>query len=265
MLQPLKSVVKNILPTPVHDSLRLARWNWFGNDDLKACHSFVVSPSISMSRHERLEMIDKLYAINRNVPNVHTQREMLQCIEAILASAGDGGGVIVEAGCFKGGGTSKFSLAAAIAGKQLVVFDSFAGLPKHDEKHESTIFGDRIEFYPGQYKGELEEVKANVAKNGRIDHCRFVKGWFDDTLPHFHEPVSVAYLDVDLVTSTRTCLKYLYPLIRPGGTLFSQDGQVPLVIELLDNDQFWQDEIGCPKPKIQGLRKNKLLKIVKDA
>ena len=71
-----------------------------------------------------------------------------------------------------------------------------------------------------------------------------------------------AYLDVDLVSSTRTCIKYLYPLLVPGGVLFSQDGHLPLVVQLLNNESSG-DEAGCFRPPIHGLGTRKLVRIVK--
>jgi hypothetical protein len=52
----------------------------------------------------------------------------------------------------------------------------------------------------------------------------------------------------------RTCLKYLYPLLQPGGVLYSQDGHLPLVCDLFDGDKFWEQEVGVRKPAIEGLR-----------
>jgi O-methyltransferase len=262
MLEQLKSFVKSVLPGP-YSFLRMARRTTLS--DLKAYVSFIFHGNLPVSVVDRLKIIKQLNVISLNVPHHHTQDEMLQCITAILASRATGGGVIVEAGCFKGGSTAKFSLAAAIVGKQLVVFDSFEGLPQNTEPHRQTIFGEQIGFREGLYKGALEEVRDYVSAYGRIDRCNFVKGWFDDTLPNFHDPISVIYIDVDLVSSTRACIKYLYPLLEPGGVMFSQDAHIPLVIELLDSDEFWQNEIGCRKPRIEGLREKKLVRIVKEA
>jgi O-methyltransferase len=262
MIDLLKSFSKALLPTPFYSFLRVARRTTIS--DLRAYVTFLFQRTFPVSVLDRLKIIRQLIVISLNVPHWHTQDEMLQCIRAILASRATGEGVIVEAGCFKGGGTAKFSLATAIVGKQLVVFDSFKGLPHNTEPHSESIFGAPISFHEGVYKGALEEVKDYVSKYGRIDHCKFVKGWFDDTLPNFRDPISVIYLDVDLVSSTRACLKYLYPLLEPNGVLFSQDAHIPLVIELLDSDKFWLNEVGCRKPRIQGLREKKLVKIVKE-
>lgn len=140
-------------------------------------------------------------------------------------------GCIVEAGAYKGGSASKLSLAARLAGRRLYVFDSFSGLPIHDEPHSKSIFGGQIAFPAGAWRGTIDEVRATIDRYGVSEVCELVPGWFDDTLPGFTEPVAVAYIDVDLATSTRICLAYLYPLLIRDGVLFSQDGHVPLVVD----------------------------------
>jgi O-methyltransferase len=45
--------------------------------------------------------------------------------------------------------------------------------------------------------------------------------------------------------------------------LLSQDGHLPLVISVFDDDIFWEREVGCQKPIIEGLGKRKLLRIRK--
>ena len=42
-------------------------------------------------------------------------------------------------------------------------------------------------------------------------------------MPDFKEAVLIAYIDVDLESSTRTSVKFLYPLLLSGGILFFQD------------------------------------------
>jgi hypothetical protein len=72
-------------------------------------------------------------------------------------------------------------------------------------------------------------------------------------------------LDVDLAASTRECVRWLYPRIRPGGVLLSQDGHLRATIELLADARFWRDEVGVPPPAIHGLGTVKLLEIPRDA
>jgi O-methyltransferase len=82
-------------------------------------------------------------------------------------------------------------------------------------------------------------------------------------MPMFARQVAVAFIDVDLAASTRTCLQYLYPLLAPGGSIFSHDGHLPLCVEAMNDDEFWVRVVGCPKPTISGLGVTKLVRITK--
>jgi O-methyltransferase len=118
-------------------------------------------------------------------------------------------------------------------------------------------------FKKGEYRGTLDEVKSNIAKYGAPEVCTYHKGWFDDTMPSFKQPICAAYIDVDLASSTKTCLENLFPLLVPGGALFSQDGHIPLVVDVLRDDAFWRDKIGCPTPRMKGLGTDSLVTIYK--
>ena len=231
----------------------LWRLKRFARQDLAAWVSFVRDTSFKLPVADRLWLIRRAYLATSNIKSPHTYSEVLSYVSTILSLPQSVEGVVVEAGCFKGSSTVKFSLAAGLAGRELVVFDSFQGLPLNDDP----------DFPQGDYWGQLEEVRGNVAKFGRIDCCRFIPGWFDDTMPRFREPIAAVYLDVDLDSSTRTCLKYLYPLLQPGGVLYSQDGHSSRVIRVFEDEYFWLKEVGCKKPYIEGLRTSKLVKIRK--
>jgi O-methyltransferase len=231
--------------------------------DAGAILAFLDDDTFPIDRRARAELMGQYTAITQNVACHHTEWEIFQYVREILATPKVVRGDFVEAGCFKGGSTAKFSLAANIAGRKLLVFDSFEGIPEHSEPHEKNIFGNPAFFRKGSYKGEFDEVKDNVTKYGSVESCEFVKGWFDDTLPTLKGPIAGVYLDVDLAASTRTCLKYFYPLLQEGGVLFSQDGHLPLVIGVFSDDRFWEEEVGYPKPRAEGLGTRKLIRIVK--
>lgn len=196
--------------------------------------------------------INRFETISQNIICKHLPEQITPFINFFLSIPPSKKGCIVEAGCYKGGGTAKFSIAAKLANRQLVIFDSFQGHPESEQQ-----------FKQGSYCGSLDEVKSNVEKYGEIEVCRFIKGWFKDTLPDFSDKICAAFLDVDLSSSTRTCLKYLYPLIIPGGILYSHDGDFAPVIAVYGDDEFWKKEVGCPRPFIEGLGKKKILRIVK--
>lgn len=251
--------LKRHLPPTAINVLRAA-YNW---QDPFVCARFLADSGSPWSLAERQALVRQFYAISFAVDAPHSQQQMLEMAETIVSLPPGVPGVVVEAGCYKGGSTAKLSLAAHRAGRELVVFDSFEGIPDNTEYHADKLLGSRIEFNSGDYRGTLDEVRSNVTRFGQLAPCRFVPGWFEHTLPAFHEPVAVAYIDVDLATSTRTALKFLYPLLSPGGVLFSHDGHLSLVVEVFADEDFWRTEVGCEPPKVDGLGERQLIRIVK--
>jgi O-methyltransferase len=260
MMSRLRDFLQKLLPRPVFFFLR-ALHNW---RDVAACLSFLADNSLGISFPARLRIVKRLYSISYHVASPHDQEDILQYIRGILSLPRSVEGVLVEAGCYKGASTAKLSLAADIVGRDLVVFDSFQGLPQNAVRPDNDIFGRGYDLFAGNYAGDLDTVRANVTKFGAINRCRFIPGWFDDTMPAFKEPVAAAFLDVDLASSTRTCLKYLFPLLAPGGVIYSHDGKFLQVIEVFNDDDFWLKELGCTKPPMPGLGKQQLIKLVKE-
>jgi O-methyltransferase len=219
-------------------------WKWLWR--------YLKSPNTNLSFFQRLSTVVRFFWISLFVASPHEQYEILTVFESILTNLSGDCNTIVEAGCYKGGSTAKLSLAARMADCKLLVFDSFEGLPQHNEK-----------FRPeGTYRGNLEEVRKNIVRFGAIEVCQFIKGWFADTMVDFKEPIRVLFLDVDLAASTQTCLKYLYPNLVPGGMLYSHDGHIKAVMEVYNCEKFWKEKIGCPKPRVERIGK-RLVQIVK--
>ncbi len=209
---------------------------------------------------ERVRLVGRFVRVTNHVRTYHTQAEMLAVADRVLRLGGRPGLTVLEAGAGKGGGTAKLSLVARLADARLVVCDSFRGMPPNVERHES-IYGRATEFREGAFRGTLALVRRTVARFGAPEVCEFVKGWFADTLPHVAGPLDVALLDVDLVESTRTCVRWLYPRLRAGGALFSQDGHLRATIALLGDRTFWRDEVGVVPPIVRGLGRAKLVEI----
>ena len=82
-------------------------------------------------------------------------------------------------------------------------------------------------------------------------------------MTHLAKLVTAAYLDVDLASSTRTCLKHLWPLLTPGGMIFSQDGHLPFVLDVFKDERFWNNELGSLKPAVHGMGERKLIWVQK--
>jgi len=249
----LKQRVRDRVPLPL-----LALSRFFRTSNGRSVLSFLWDPS-PITFAARLKLVRGIYRVSTHVRCEHSETEILSFIRALISLPSDGESCVVEAGCFKGGSTAKISLAAAVKGLELVVFDSFEGIPENSELHEKNIWGGRVGFSKGDYRGSLEEVTGNVRRFGNLERCRFVKGFFDDTMPQFRQSVVAAYLDVDLASSTRTCLSYLWPLLVPGGVLYSQDGHLPLVLEAFDDGDFWRQELKTSKPQIHGFGTSQLI------
>jgi len=100
-----------------------------------------------------------------------------------------------------------------------------------------------------------------VARHGAIEVCRFHKGWFADTMPGFDGCVDVAVFDVDLLSSTRTCMTHIVPRLTPAGIAFSDDGHLRAVAALLADPRFWRDEVGILPPQVFGAGERKLIEL----
>ena len=229
----------------------------------KKFNYFPLLPNLSTT--QSLNLMGKFAKISRNVKCAHEELEILSASYEILSLSKKIEGVIVEAGVFSGGSAAKFSIMTKMLNRKMYLFDSFEGLPSNNENHDKSILGHSIKdwFKEGSFKGSLNEVKKNIEKYGESDVCNYVQGFFENTMPQFKEKIAFAYLDVDLASSTKTCLKYLYPLLSKGGIIMSQDGDFPLVADVFNDDDFWQNEIGVGKPNIEGLGIRKMLTVIK--
>lgn len=209
----------------------------------------------------RLRLLRRLAAITNGVRGYHTLGEMLAIADAILAVGRTRPPVVVECGVGYGASTAKLSVVVAAAGGRLHAFDSFQGMPANDEEHHH-LDGRPTAFRRRAFRGRLRRVERVLARWGESERVTLHKGWFVKTLPEQVPPqVDVAVLDVDLVSSTRTCLRHLFPRLAADGVLFSQDGHLRGVVALLADANFWRQEVGVAPPALPGLGREKLLVI----
>ena len=160
-----------------------------------------IDPSYGLTWRRRFALARRM---RRNTTKIQTglsYRGHLAIAAKVFAVPRSVEGVIVEAGCWKGGTTTNLSLIAEVTGRTLVVYDSFEGLPPATKgDHWASEMGE------GAFKGELEEVRANVTRYGAVGSCEFRKGWFADSLGSHTEPIVAAYVDVDYQSSFHECV-----------------------------------------------------------
>ena len=141
-------------------------------------------------------------------------------LEHTLKSIGNGDGLFLEFGVYKGGTISY--VAKRFPGRHLYGFDSFEGFPddgRSDWKQDFSVI-------------KLPEVPANVS---------LTKGWFKDTLPGFlashANHVDFLNIDCDLYSSTNDVLGALArsKRLKPGTVIFFD--------ELINYKQFLWNEM----------------------
>ena len=123
-------------------------------------------------------------------------------------------GAVVECGCWLGGTTANLSIICDVVGRDLIVYDSFEGLP-------APLAGDNMRPQAeGTFRGPIDVVKENVRRYGVIERCEFREGWFRDTLQDHTEPIVLCFIDVDLKSSMHDCVVNLWPHLTDEGYLF---------------------------------------------
>ena len=202
----------------------------------------------------RKDLLKKFQKIDRNVICAHSPFQFVLMADYILSLPVKG--PMVECGCYKGGSTAKLSLLAKATGRKLYVFDSFAGLPEPEKQAEALVpthDGEfRSEFHKGDYMGGLEEVKDNIARYGCLDICEFFPGFFDQSMMDFKADVAFVFIDVDLVSSARSCLKHLWPLLLPGGYFFTHEANLPEYLYGILDEAWWRENLNTTPPLMFG-------------
>lgn len=206
-----------------------------------------IHPSYRMNWPRRFSLGWRMFVNNRRIPTATSYKPHLVMALKLLEMTPDMSGCVVECGAWKGGSTANLSLICKIVGRKLYVFDSFAGLPPADPMDREAKF-----YRAGEYSGSLEEVKDNVGRYGSISACEFVSGWFKDTLPQFRQPVVLAFLDVDLEASLHTCVLNLWPLLVPGGYIFTDECVGTDYVSLFYSETWWNKYLNTTPPGLIG-------------
>src|SRR3954447_18237573 len=131
----------------------------------------------------KLRLLAQMVRNTHSIPVMSHLFEHVTMVKTILNVPPDVEGCVVECGTYAGGSTANLSLACALVGRKLEVFDSFQGLPEAAADETSrSLEGGEGRYPPGQFSPTLEPVRDNVTRYGAIDSCHFHPGFFEDTL-----------------------------------------------------------------------------------
>jgi len=203
----------------------------------------------------KLRLILRFRENTKKIPAATNWREHLRIAAEILRIPRTVKGDVIECGCYKGGSSANLSLICDIVGRKLILCDSFQGLPmpeEHDKVHHN-ILRKRVRFYKERdFAGGLKEVKDNISRFGKIDICRFVEGYYENTLVQLDGSYVLAFVDVDLHKSLEECLSSLWPRLINGAYLFSHEAQDLSYTSLFFDKKWWQENLNCDPPGLVG-------------
>lgn len=149
-------------------------------------------------------------------------------------------GDLIETGVWRGGACILMRgivKAYGDTGRQVVVADSFEGLPPPEEEAYPADRGDTHHTFK-ELAISLDEVRENFARYGLLDtQVEFLKGWFRDTLPGLrNRNFALIRLDGDMYGSTMDALTNLYDRLSHGGFCIIDDyGAIPACKSAVDD------------------------------
>jgi O-methyltransferase len=200
----------------------------------------------SVNETERKNLVKRFELIDSKIPIATTPTDGLFLAEMLLNVQADGD--IVECGCYAGGSTAKLSIVANLLGRKLIVCDSFEGLPaveKYYLRDQHCRRDDKwvTDWAKGRFAASLEEVQNNVKKHGEASVCKFVRGWFSETLNDANLPhkLSFAFVDVTLANSAKDCFVSLWPRLSERGIFVTHDAAYIKVLQEFYNPVLWKE------------------------
>lgn len=176
-------------------------------------------------RNPLAELIPDDYLKSPFLPRVYRQSiGRIFYVESMLRRVEQIDGAVVECGVSIGHGLLYFALLSELMGRQRKYwgFDSFSGFPQSTSQDTKADGSFQVER--GDY-GTPTHMVNRVLEDGRVspeliqNDLKLVKGYFEDTLLDFDQPIALLHLDCDLHDSIHTCLTYLYENVASGGLI----------------------------------------------
>ena len=163
--------------------------------------------------------------IHRRIPCAHQPAEAYAIADTIMSPLTPPGPV-VELGAYKGGMSAKLAIACQAAGRDFYVCDPLTGQPE-GETHV-TMQGKKKSYMTGYYAGTQEEVLEATG-----EYVWLGKGDFEVSLTTLAIAPAVVFMDVDLIRSATSCIRWLWPRMVPGGIWYTHEASVRTFVEAI--------------------------------
>ena len=210
-------------------------------------HSRRMHPAYGMTWVKKFKLAWAMYRNSFRMFTATSWKAHLAMAVKLLETPPEVQGAVVECGCFLGGSAVNLSLVCDIVGRDLILYDSFEGLPPPVEGEKYGSPG-----MEGGFKGGIEVVKANIARGGVLARCIFRKGWLKETLPDHQEPVVLMFLDVDFQSSLHDCVLHLWPKLVDGGFVFIDEYVLVDYCSLFYSERYWRTFFDTTPPGLIG-------------
>ena len=211
-------------------------------------HDRAIHPAYNMTWRRKFAMSWRIFRATRRIKKCGTSwRAHLAMASKLLTFPPEQEGVVVECGCWQGASSACLSIICEYADRQLIVYDSFEGLPPAHPRDERAREDAR-----GFFRGPLEVVRGHVRQYGYIDRCTFRKGWFEDTLPHHEDKIVLAYIDVDYQKSLHDCVTNLWPWLVDKGYMFIDEYLILRYCALFWSERWWRTYFNTEPPGMIG-------------
>jgi len=201
----------------------------------------------------RLVLVARYLWIHVRVPGAVTLLECLYIARAAWATPA--GGIILEIGSWKGRSACCLSLIAKKRGQQMMIIDTFSGLPQTAGPYKVTGHDRHYVFEKGSFTGTLETLVNNLKCYGYAPAVDVIVGDVAEMLKFpLKSSTRLAYvfIDVDLLDSYRASAKLIAHRITAETRVHFHEGLLEPVLMLCKDKNFWQD-INLPLPHVNVL------------
>lgn len=223
----------------------------FANNSLDEFIYSDIGKKYNLTSKDKIKIVKRIQTALGKVDSATSIDVQIEIGKKILDLEINNANYIVECGCFKGASSVALSIFSKIVDRKLIIYDSFQGLPFDNDKVEKRNYPHLKltgKYTKGMYLATKKEVENNLTFFGERENVILREGFFNESLKNHSEKIDLLFLDVDLVESTKDCLKYLWHHLLNNSYVFTDDACDIDVVSLWFDNKWWRDNLNCEAP-----------------